>query len=215
MLDLLTALGAARVLPVLEVPSADLAVPLAAALRAGGAGAIEITLRTDDALDAIRAAAAAAADGLLVGAGTVLTGVEVEAVAAAGAAFAVSPGFDPEVHEACERAGLPWVPGAATASEVQACLRAGRLLVKAFPARQLGGPNGVRALFTPFSPRGARALPTGGVDAGNLRAYLDLPMVAGVGGSWMAPRDAVRERRWDLVTELMAGALAAGRAGTG
>lgn len=210
MLDLLSALAAARVLPVLEVPSADLAVPLAAALRAGGAGAIEITLRTADALESLRAAAAAA-DGLLVGAGTVLTGADVEAAAAAGAAFAVSPGFDPEVHEACERAGLPWVPGAATASEVQACLRAGRVLVKAFPARQLGGPDGVRALFAPFAPRGARALPTGGVDAGNARAYLDLPVVAGVGGSWMAPRDAVGERRWDLVSGLMADAMAAAR----
>lgn len=210
MLDLLSALAAARVLPVLEVPSADLAVPLTAALRAGGAGAIEITLRTADALESLRAAAAAA-DGLLVGAGTVLTGADVEAAAAAGAAFAVSPGFDPEVHEACERAGLPWVPGAATASEVQACLRAGRVLVKAFPARQLGGPDGVRALFAPFAPRGARALPTGGVDAGNARAYLDLPVVAGVGGSWMAPRDAVGERRWDLVSGLMADAMAAAR----
>lgn len=214
MLDLLTALTEARILPVLEVPSADLAVPLAAALRAGGAGAIEITLRTDDALDAIRAAAAAAdaADGLLVGAGTVLTGEDVEAAAVAGAAFAVSPGFDPEVHEACERAGLPWLPGAATATEVQACLRAGRRLVKVFPARQLGGPAGVRALFAPFAPRGARALPTGGVDADSARAYLDLPMVTAVGGSWMAPGDAVRERRWDLVTRLMADALPAGRA---
>lgn len=205
-MDLTEALAAARVLPVLEVPAADLAASLAAALGEGGATAIEITLRTDEALEALRAAVGSG--GLLVGAGTVLTGADVEAAADAGAAFAVSPGFDAEVHEACERVGLPWIPGAATATEVQACLRAGRRLIKVFPARQLGGPAGVRALFAPFAPRGARALPTGGVDAATTRDYLDLPVVTAVGGSWMAPLDAVRERRWDVVTRLMAEALA-------
>lgn len=206
--DILQVLGATRVLPVVDV-GAEQAVAVATALRAGGATAVELTLRRPDALAALEAVAGSVSD-LAVGAGTILTPDDARRASSAGARFAVSPGVDEAVDAACRRSDLPWVPGAATASEVQACMRLGRDLIKIFPARHVGGPDGVRSLLAPFAPRGVRAMPTGGIDGASAGAYLEQTVVAYVGGSWMVPAAAIAAGDWSSITARMADAVALG-----
>jgi 2-dehydro-3-deoxyphosphogluconate aldolase / (4S)-4-hydroxy-2-oxoglutarate aldolase len=180
--DLASVLSGARVMPVLTVPSAATAGPLAEALAAGGARCAEVTFRTPAAEQAVRAMAAHG--GLVVGAGTVLTAEQAERAVAAGARFVVSPGFDEQVVAACRELGVPVVPGIATATELMRCLRAGVDTVKLFPAEPLGGLRTLQALAAPFP--GARFVPTGGIGADRLGDYLGHPAVLAVGGSWMA-----------------------------
>ncbi|MFJ8110993.1 bifunctional 4-hydroxy-2-oxoglutarate aldolase/2-dehydro-3-deoxy-phosphogluconate aldolase [Streptomyces sp. NPDC096132] len=181
--DLTSALAGARILPVLTVPSEEMAAPLAAALVAGGAQCAEVTFRTAAAEQVVKAMAAHG--GLVVGAGTVLTAEQVERAVAAGARFVVSPGWDDEVVAKCLELGVPVVPGIATATELMRALRAGLGTVKLFPAEQLGGLDTVRALAAPFPQ--ARFVPTGGIGPDRLSEYLAEPSVLAVGGSWMAP----------------------------
>ncbi|QDO05827.1 bifunctional 4-hydroxy-2-oxoglutarate aldolase/2-dehydro-3-deoxy-phosphogluconate aldolase [Streptomyces sp. S1D4-23] len=180
--DLAATLAGARVMPVLTVPSTATAAPLADALAAGGARCAEVTFRTPDAEQVLKAMAAHG--GLVVGAGTVLTPEQVERAVAAGARFVVSPGFDEGVVAKCRELGVPVVPGIATATELMRALRAGLGTVKLFPAEALGGLRTLRALAAPFP--GMRFVPTGGIDASRLAAYLADPAVLAVGGSWMA-----------------------------
>ncbi|MET7728434.1 bifunctional 4-hydroxy-2-oxoglutarate aldolase/2-dehydro-3-deoxy-phosphogluconate aldolase [Streptomyces mirabilis] len=180
--DLAATLAGARVMPVLTVPSTATAAPLADALAAGGARCAEVTFRTPDAEQVLKAMAAHG--GLVVGAGTVLTPEQAERAVAAGARFVVSPGFDEEVVAKCRELGVPVVPGIATATELMHALRAGLDTVKLFPAEALGGLRTLRALAAPFP--GMRFVPTGGIDASRLAAYLADPAVLAVGGSWMA-----------------------------
>jgi 2-dehydro-3-deoxyphosphogluconate aldolase/(4S)-4-hydroxy-2-oxoglutarate aldolase len=187
----------AGVVPVVEIGDAGAAQALAAALAEGGLPVVEITLRTPAALDAI--AAAAQVPGVLVGAGTLIEPETVAQAAAAGAAFGVSPGFDPDVVAAAARAALPMVPGAATATEVQACLRAGARLVKFFPAAASGGVAALRALAAPFRSHGVAFMPTGGIGEDTLGDYLSVPEVAAVGGSWLAPAADVDGGRGDAI----------------
>jgi 2-dehydro-3-deoxyphosphogluconate aldolase / (4S)-4-hydroxy-2-oxoglutarate aldolase len=203
--DVLRVIGADRIVPVAVLERAADAAPLGDALREGGLHTVEVTLRTDAAVEAI-AALAGRAD-LLVGAGTVCTAAQVDRALGAGARFVVSPGFSAAVVARCAEAGVPCLPGVATASEVTAALDAGVDTVKLFPAEQLGGPAMVRALAGPF--RGVRFVPTGGVTADNLRSYLDVPAVLAVGGSWMVAPDLVAAGRWDEVTRRTAAARAA------
>ncbi|MFF3142980.1 bifunctional 4-hydroxy-2-oxoglutarate aldolase/2-dehydro-3-deoxy-phosphogluconate aldolase [Streptomyces sp. NPDC057927] len=175
-------LNGCRLLPVLTVPSTATAAPLADALAAGGARCAEVTFRTPDAEQVLKAMAAHG--GLVVGAGTVLTPEQAERAVAAGARFVVSPGFDEEVVEKCRELGVPVVPGIATATELMHALRAGLDTVKLFPAEALGGLRTLRALAAPFP--GMRFVPTGGIDASRLAAYLADPAVLAVGGRWMA-----------------------------
>jgi 2-dehydro-3-deoxyphosphogluconate aldolase/(4S)-4-hydroxy-2-oxoglutarate aldolase len=200
-------LRATGVVPVIEIADAADARGLVDALCDGGLHVVEITLRTPAAIDAI--AAAAAVDGALVGAGTLLDPASVHAAVEAGAAFGVSPGFDAEVVAAADGAGLPMVPGAATATEVQACLRAGARLVKFFPAKASGGAAAVRALAAPFRSHGVTFMPTGGIGQDDLHEYLSLPEVVAVGGSWLAPSADVAARRWGAIAERAAAARAA------
>ena len=153
-----------RLLPVVVLHDASVARRLAAAVLGGGLSCIEVTFRTDAAEDAIRAMAGE--EGLLVGAGTVLTAPQVDRAVDAGARFVVSPGFAPAVVGRCRELDIPVFPGVATASEVQMALDAGLETVKFFPAEQLGGAAMVRALAAPF--RSVRFVPTGGVTAANL-----------------------------------------------
>ncbi|MGW2638052.1 bifunctional 4-hydroxy-2-oxoglutarate aldolase/2-dehydro-3-deoxy-phosphogluconate aldolase [Streptomyces sp. NPDC001348] len=171
-----------RILPVLTVPGAAMAAPLADALASGGARCAEVTFRTPDAEQVLKAMAAHG--GLTVGAGTVLTTEQVERAVAAGARFVVSPGFDETVVARCRELGVPVVPGVATATELMRALRAGLDTVKLFPAEPLGGIRALRALAAPFP--GVRFVPTGGIDASRLATYLAHPAVLAVGGSWMA-----------------------------
>lgn len=198
-------LAAGRILPVVVLDDARAAAPLASALLAGGLTSVEVTFRTDAAADAIRAMAENPE--LLVGAGTVLTPAQVDRAVAAGARFAVCPGFSPAVVRHCQQVGLPVFPGAATATEIQMALDAGLDTVKFFPAELLGGAAMVKALAAPF--RAVRFIPTGGVNTGNLRDYLSVPAVLAVGGTWMVAPDLLAAGRWDEVTALTAAAVSA------
>lgn len=190
------ALATGRVLPVVAVDDASVVGDLCAALLGGGISCLEVTFRTSAAEDAI--AAAAEVDGMLVGAGTVLSAEQARVAAGAGAAFAVAPGSDDDVVAACNELGLPFFPGIATPTELGRVLRLGRSVVKVFPAAQLGGPGFLRAVSATFPQ--ARFIPTGGVDADSLASYLAVPQVLACGGSWIAERTLVAERRFEEIT---------------
>ena len=201
--DLASVLAGARVLPVLTVRRVSTAAPLADALAAGGARCAEVTFRTPEAEQVLKEMAAHG--GLAVGAGTVLTPEQAERAVAAGARFVVSPGFDEEVVAKCRELGVPVVPGIATATELMRALKAGLDTVKFFPAEPLGGLRMPRALAAPFP--GVRFVPTGGIDASHLAAYLAHPAVLAVGGSWMATADHLERGDYDEIRRLTADAV--------
>jgi 2-dehydro-3-deoxyphosphogluconate aldolase/(4S)-4-hydroxy-2-oxoglutarate aldolase len=201
--DLTAVLAGARLLPVLTVPSVATAGPLADALAAGGARCAEVTFRTPDAEQVVKAMAAHG--GLTVGAGTVLTPEQAERAVAAGARFLVSPGFDDEVIDKGRELDVPVVPGVATATELMHALRAGVDTVKLFPAEPLGGTGMLRALAAPF-PR-ARFVPTGGIGPDALSAYLAHPAVLAVGGSWIATPGHLARGEYDEIRRLTAEAV--------
>ena len=195
----------APVVPVLIIEDEAQAVPLARALVAGGLLALEVTLRTPAALDCIRRIAGEV-EGAVVGAGTVTTASARQAVADAGARFAVSPGLiDGEGVDG----PTPLLPGIATATELMRGLRAGFTHFKLFPANVVGGPAALKAFASPFPQ--ATFCPTGGVDAKNASDYLALPNVICVGGSWVAPADAVRAGDWGRITDLARAASGLGK----
>lgn len=197
--DALALLQGHRIMPVYTPGSVDEAVSTARALSAGGIGAIEVTLRTDVAVDAI-AAIARAVPLMKVGAGTVLDAVQMRRVQDAGAAFAVSPGSSPELLRAAVDLGIAYLPGVATSSEVMAALAAGHRLLKVFPAQAINALELIAAWRGPFAQ--ARFCPTGGIDAALARDYLRQPNVACLGGSWLTPADALRTGDWARVEAL-------------
>ncbi|MEU7341823.1 bifunctional 4-hydroxy-2-oxoglutarate aldolase/2-dehydro-3-deoxy-phosphogluconate aldolase [Streptomyces sp. NPDC007074] len=196
-------LDLAPVMPVVVLTDAADAVPLARALVAGGLPAIEVTLRTPAALDAIRAVAAAVPDAV-VGAGTVLTPAQVADTVAAGARFLVSPGWTDGLLDAMRASGVPFLPGVSTASEVVALLERGVREMKFFPAQAAGGTAYLRSLAGPLPQ--ARFCPTGGITADNAGEYLALPNVGCVGGTWMVPGDAIASKDWGRIESLAADA---------
>ncbi|MBK0418378.1 bifunctional 4-hydroxy-2-oxoglutarate aldolase/2-dehydro-3-deoxy-phosphogluconate aldolase [Leucobacter sp. CSA1] len=198
--------------PVIEIDDPDDAVPLTRALAAGGITIVEITFRTPAGVAAVRAAAAAAT-GSVVGAGTILTPADVDAAVEAGAAFGVSPGWDPLTASRAVERGLPLIPGVTGASDIQQRLAEGHRTVKFFPAEANGGVSALAQLTAPFAHTGLVFMPTGGVGAGNAADYLSLPAVAAVGGSWVAPRALVRDGDFTTITELARAATAAGAQG--
>jgi 2-dehydro-3-deoxyphosphogluconate aldolase/(4S)-4-hydroxy-2-oxoglutarate aldolase len=187
------------VVPVVVIHELAHAVPLARALVAGGTPAIEVTLRTPIALQAIRAISAEV-EGARVGAGTVLTPRDLEAAASAGARFAVSPGATPALLDAAAYSHVPLLPGAATAGEVMGLLERGYTLQKCFPAAAIGGPALLRSWAGPLPT--ARFCPTGGISTENAREYLALPNVICVGGSWLAPKAALEAGDWAAIERL-------------
>ena len=196
----LTAIIAAQaVIPVVKIARVEDAVPLARALAAGGLKAIEITLRSAAALDAIRAVAAHVPEAV-VGAGTVLDAGQFAAAEEAGARFIVSPGFTPALARAAAESATPLLPGAVTPGEIMAAAEAGYSILKFFPAEQAGGAPYLKALASPFAR--IRFCPTGGIDAANAAAYLALDNVVCVGGSWVAPDALVRAGDWEGITRL-------------
>lgn len=198
-----------RLVPVVVLDDARDAAGLGDALVAGGLPVAEVTFRTAAAPDAIRVLADRG--DLLVGAGTVLTPQQVDQAVAAGASFVVSPGLSRAVVERCREHGVLPLPGAVTATEVQAALELGVTTVKFFPAGTSGGPAAIAALAAPFA--GVTFVPTGGIGPDDLPAYLDVPAVVAVGGSWMVPRDAIAAGDVDEVRRRAAAAVAAaGRA---
>lgn len=198
-------LDLAPVMPVVVLEDAADAVPLARALVAGGLPAIEVTLRTAAALDAIRAIAAEVPDAV-VGAGTVISARNVSDTVAAGARFLVSPGWTDTLLDAMKASGLPFLPGVSTTSEVVALLERGVTDMKFFPAEAAGGTAYLKALSAPLPQ--ARFCPTGGISLASAPSYLALPNVGCVGGSWMVPGDAVAARDWSRVERLAAEASA-------
>lgn len=196
----------APVIPVLVIEDAALARPLAEALVAGGLPALEVTLRTPAALDAIRAMAEVS--GGTVGAGTLLTPEDVKAAKEAGAQFGVSPGATDRLLAACEEAELPLLPGAATATEAMQLLERGYTTAKFFPAEAAGGAAALKAIGAPLPQ--ITFCPTGGVTASNAPGYLALPNTVCVGGSWVAPKDSLAAGDWAAVEALAREAAALG-----
>ncbi|CAM5385419.1 bifunctional 4-hydroxy-2-oxoglutarate aldolase/2-dehydro-3-deoxy-phosphogluconate aldolase [Streptomyces xanthochromogenes] len=192
-------LDLAPVVPVVVIDDAADAVPLARALVAGGLPAIEVTLRTPAALDAIRAIAAEVPDAV-VGAGTVISRAGVAKAVGAGARFLVSPGWTPALLDAMQGSGVPFLPGVSTASEVVALLEQGVREMKFFPAEAAGGTAYLKSLAGPLPQ--ARFCPTGGISLASAPSYLALPNVGCVGGTWMLPPDALAAGDWARVENL-------------
>lgn len=197
---------ACGVVPVVTVADADAAVSTAQALLDGGIDVIELTLRTEAGVQAIAAIARACPD-MLVIAGTVVRPAQFAAVKNAGAVLAVSPGFSETLHEAALKAALPWLPGVATASDVMRAVGCDRTMLKFFPAELAGGVPMLKALSGPFP--GISFCPTGGVTTDNLGAYLGLPTVMCVGGTWLAPAKTIAAADWRAITAEAAKARAA------
>jgi 2-dehydro-3-deoxyphosphogluconate aldolase / (4S)-4-hydroxy-2-oxoglutarate aldolase len=204
-MDIRQIVSTAPVIPVITLRQAASAVPLARALVAGGLPVIEMTLRTPVALEAIRAIAAAVPDAI-VGAGTVTEPAGFAAATAAGARFAVSPGFTPALSAAAKHTGLPFLPGVMTSSEIIAALGAGHELLKFFPAEPAGGIAALKALAGPFPQ--VTFCPTGGIHAELAKAYLALSNVIAVGGSWVTPQAAIDAGDWAEITRLAKAASA-------
>jgi 2-dehydro-3-deoxyphosphogluconate aldolase / (4S)-4-hydroxy-2-oxoglutarate aldolase len=192
------------VIPVIVIEDVAHAVPLAQALVAGGVRVLEVTLRTEAALESIRLIREAVPEAL-VGAGTVLTGAQLDEVASVGATFAVSPGATPALLDAAAKSSVPLLPGTATATEVMAVLERGYTYMKLFPAEAAGGVPLLSSLASPLPA--ARFCPTGGIDPEKAKRYLALPNVVCVGGSWLVPRDAVLKGEWGRITDLARASL--------
>lgn len=188
-----TLLAGIRALPVVAIESPDDAVPLADALAHGGMPAIEVTLRTAAAFDAI-ARLQKERPKLLIGAGTVVSGAQMKTCAALGVRFAISPGLTPALLEIAHELKMPYLPGTATASEVMVGLQHGWNEFKFFPAEAAGGPNTLRSWAGPFPD--IRFCPTGGINARNAGTYLALPNVVMVGSSSMIPAASLKSKDW-------------------
>ena len=202
-MDISAITGLAPVIPVLTIDQPADAVPLARALVKGGLPVLEITLRTATAMAALEAIVREV-PGAVVGAGTVLEAAQVEQIQRLGAKFAVSPGCTPSLVAATRAAGLPFLPGVQTVSEALALAERGFRTLKFFPADAAGGLSWLKAVGAPLA--GLRFCPTGGIGADSAQAYLALPNVACVGGSWVAPRQAGAAQDWSHIERLAAAA---------
>ena len=191
------------VMPVVVIERVEDAVPVARALVAGGLAAIELTLRTPVALEAMRAIATEVPE-ILLGAGTIVTPRQADDAVAAGARFLVSPGSTPTLMKAMLATGVPFLPGTASVSEALAVLEAGVSEMKFFPAEAAGGAPYLKSIASPVPS--ARFCPTGGITAATAPTYLALPNVGCVGGSWLTPSDAIASGDWGRITELAAAA---------
>jgi 2-dehydro-3-deoxyphosphogluconate aldolase/(4S)-4-hydroxy-2-oxoglutarate aldolase len=197
--NVLERLGRVRIVPMTTVDDADQAEQVARALLRGGLSCIEITFRTEAALEAIERVCATAPE-MLVGAGTVLDGEQAQAAASAGANFAVAPGTNADVVDTCRELGLPFFPGVATPSEIERARQVGLGTVKVFPITQLGGVEFLRAVSLTYPD--VRFLPSGGIDANALPDYLALSSVLACGGSWLVRPELLRAGRFDEVEKL-------------
>ncbi len=207
--EITTRFKTAPIVPLVQSNDPDEAIHIAHALVAGGLTVLEVVLRTDAAIECLRAIAAEV-DAAVVGAGTVLDSEQADRAIAAGSQFIVSPGFDDGVTAAASAAGLPMYPGVVTATELMRARQAGLSAVKFFPASIAGGVPALKALASVF--RTMQFMPTGGVSAANLAEYLAVPAVVACGGSWLTPADAIRDGDFARLTALAseARAIAAG-----
>ena len=187
------------VIPVVVLDDTAKALPTANALLAGGVSVMEITFRTAAAAGSIKAVSENCPE-MLVGAGTVVTLDQCKQALECGAKFIVSPGFDPEVVSWCVERNIPITPGCVTPTEIMTAMKLGLNVVKFFPAGVYGGLKAMKALAAPFG--GVKFIPTGGVDAKNLKEYLEAPFVHAVGGSWLCPKKEIAAGNFDAVTAL-------------
>jgi 2-dehydro-3-deoxyphosphogluconate aldolase / (4S)-4-hydroxy-2-oxoglutarate aldolase len=194
----------AVVIPVLTIEKVEHAVPLAKALVAGGVRTLEVTLRTDAAVEAAKAIIAQLPDAI-VGIGTILNAADLARAKALGAKFGISPGLTDELLKAAATSDLPFAPGIATASELMQALAAGFDTVKFFPAEQSGGIKALRALAGPFPH--VRFCPTGGIGDANAATWLAEPNVLCVGGSWVCPPAEIRAGNWAGITAMCDSAM--------
>jgi 2-dehydro-3-deoxyphosphogluconate aldolase/(4S)-4-hydroxy-2-oxoglutarate aldolase len=197
---ILNRVAALGVVPVIAIEKVETALLLADALLEGGLPIVEITFRTAAAAEVIRRITQERPQ-LVVGAGTVLTSANLEAAKASGAAFAVAPGLNPQIVKQAQQMDLPFVPGVATPSDIELGLALGCNLLKFFPAEALGGVPMIEALSAPYKHTGVRFMPAGGVNTGNLEAYLKLDTVAAVGGTWIAKKDDLTVGKWDDIRQ--------------
>lgn len=200
MSEVLSRIAELGVVPVVAIDTVNQALPLADALLAGGLPVVEITFRTQAAAEAISILSRARPD-LIVGAGTVLSPETMQTAVHAGAQFAVAPGFNPRVVQAARDLNLPFVPGVATPSDIEAALESGCRLLKFFPAEAVGGTRLLSALSAPYRHTGVRFMPTGGISPANLDSYLALDTVAAVGGTWLAKKEDMTQGNWDKIAE--------------
>ena len=198
-MDVLTRLANSIVVPVVVLDKAEDAVPTAKAMAAGGVDTLEITFRTACAPEAIKAVAENCPE-VCVGAGTVLNLEQAKLAVEMGAKFIVSPGFSEEVVAWCVENGIPVAPGCVTPTEIMAALKHGLKMIKFFPANVYGGLNAMKNLSAPFV--GVKFLPTGGVNAANIKEYIDAPFIHAVGGSWVCPKADISAGNWDKITAL-------------
>lgn len=187
-----------KVVPVLALPDAGDADAIADAMVAGGLPCVEVTFRTEAAIEAIRTIAKRG--DMQVGAGTVLKTDQVDAAVDAGATFIVSPGTNPKVVEHCFKRNVPITPGVATPSDIEMALDLGVNVLKYFPAETLGGLEALKAISAPYGM--CRFIPTGGISARNIVDYLKFPKVIACGGTWMVKKDIIEARDFDKITAL-------------
>ncbi len=194
------------VVAVLVVDRAEDAVPLAGALLEGGVGVMELTLRTPVALDALRAIRKSVPT-MIAGVGTILTPDQVSAAIDAGADFGVAPGTNPRVLRAAAEAGFPFAPGIATPSDIEAAIDHECRLLKFFPCEASGGLPYLKNIAAPYAHLGLRYVPLGGLNEKNMATYLAEPMIAALGGSWLAPRELIQACDWAAITARAAAAM--------
>ena len=207
-MTILERLARSIVVPVVVLDKAEDAIPTANAMLAGGIDVMEITFRTACAPEAIKAVAENCPD-VLVGAGTVMNLEQCVLAVEMGAKFIVSPGFDQEIVAWCVENGIAVTPGCVTPTEMMAAIKLGVKVLKFFPANVYGGLNAMKNLAGPFV--GIKFLPTGGVNTGNIKEYMDAPFIHAVGGSWVCPKAEISAGNWDKITQLCLDARKAAR----
>lgn len=194
-------LAAYRVIPIITIDDPSKALPLADTLTECGLPLAEFTFRTEAGIEAIKILGRERPD-FLVGAGTILTPEQVNMASDHGAKFGVAPGFKESVIQAALDIGFPFAPGIMTPSEIEAAIEMDISVLKFFPAEAAGGIKLLKSMSAPYAHLGIRYIPTGGINAGNLQSYLDLPQVLACGGSWMATKDDVVAGNWDQIRSM-------------
>ena len=197
-MDIMQQLGLCGIVPVAVIENAENAAPTASAMARGGINSIEITMRTAAALDAMEQVALNCPE-TIVGAGTVLNLEAEKKCLDKGAKFIVSPGFNAEMCEYSLKNNIPYLPGCVTPTEIMQALEYGLKTVKFFPANVYGGLNALKNLAGPFV--GLKFLPTGGVNNGNIKEFIDTPFIHAVGGSWVCPKADIAAGNWDQITQ--------------
>ncbi|QDS98498.1 bifunctional 4-hydroxy-2-oxoglutarate aldolase/2-dehydro-3-deoxy-phosphogluconate aldolase [Adhaeretor mobilis] len=196
--EILERLRTAQVVAGFSVEKVEFAVPVAEALLAGGIDVIELTLRTDAGIEAVKAISAEVPE-MLVGVGTILTPEQAAEAKAAGADFGVSPGLNPRVVNEANAIGLPFAPGISTPTELEAAIELGCRFVKFFPAEAAGGIQYLKSMGAPYKHLGIEYFPLGGLNAENMVQYLSEPNVAAIGGSWIVQESLVAENNWAAI----------------